>query len=226
MKRSQINRAIEIAIEFFNQRQFPLPSFAYWSPKEWLSKGHEYDEIRETRIGWDVSDAGSNDFENIGRTIFTLRNGKFNSSTIKKTYAHKVMCLAENQRFPVHFHKNKMEDIINQGGGNILLKFWNVNEDLTQSEGEVILKVDGELRKLKAGEELRLYPGESVCVVPRTYHQFWAEDGKGKVLSAEVSSICDDLSDNCWLEKAIRFPTIDEDEEKRHLLCFEYSEAK
>ena len=41
----------------------------------------------------------------------------------------------------------------------------------------------------------------------------------------EVSSVCDDLQDNGFLEPARRFPEIDEDEPSRYYLCSEYPEV-
>lgn len=72
-------------------------------------------------------------------------------------------------------------------------------------------------------------PGQSVCIPPRTIHQFWGEedtgfriDGVGYTVSGEVSSVCDDLKDNFFFDNRTRFPPIDEDEPRRHYLCHEY----
>jgi D-lyxose ketol-isomerase len=221
LKRSQINQAINQAIVCFNQHQYPLPPFAYWTPDDWQNKGQEFKEIRDTRIGWDVTDFDSGDFTNIGRTIFTLRNGRLNS-VYPKTYAQKIMHLAEGQKSVIHYHQSKMEDIINNGGGNICLCFWKVAPDQKLSSEPLEIKIDGRSQIVPAGEEVKLLPGESVSIVPKTYHKFWAEVGKGDVLSMEVSSVCDDLTDNFWYEAAKRFPEILEDEPKQFILCSEY----
>jgi D-lyxose ketol-isomerase len=225
MKRSQINTAIENATAFFSGMNFPLPPFAHWTPEEWKEKGHDRDEIRECRLGWDVTDFSSGDFECVGRTIFTLRNGLKASPHRSKTYAQKAMMLREDQKSPVHYHLSKMEDIINQGGGNILIVLWNATPDNKLSDAPVKAAVDGRAITVKPGEPIRLEPGESVCLVPRTYHQFWAERGAGATLSIEVSSVCDDFSDNFFLKKMKRFPPIEEDEPIRHYLCNEYPTA-
>ena len=65
-------------------------------------------------------------------------------------------------------------------------------------------------------------PGESVCVCPRIYHQFWAAEGSGLTLGGEVSRVCNDFSDNVWLEPRERFPQIEQDEPPRHVMCNEY----
>jgi D-lyxose ketol-isomerase len=143
----------------------------------------------------------------------------------EKPYAQKWMMLAEDQKAPIHYHKSKMEDIINHGGGNILISVWKAAPDQSLSPDEFSIVIDGKNIRVKSGETLRLKPGESVCLVPRTYHQFWAEGGCGLTLSGEVSSVCDDLTDNYFYEKRERFPGIEEDEPSRHCLCGEYPPA-
>ena len=46
MKRSQINSIIREMEELIRQNGFHLPPFCNWTPNDWKSKGHEYDEIR------------------------------------------------------------------------------------------------------------------------------------------------------------------------------------
>ncbi|NLM60744.1 MAG: D-lyxose/D-mannose family sugar isomerase, partial [Clostridiales bacterium] len=77
-----------------------------------------------------------------------------------------------------------------------------------------------------AGTELELKPGESVTLVPRMYHAFWAKEGHGPVLIGEVSQCNDDNTDNRFYETMGRFPTIEEDEEPFRLLCNEYPRAR
>ena len=75
MKRSEINRIIRENIGFLEERGFSMPPFAFWTPEEWKSKGHEYDEIRDNALGWDLTDYGSGDFSKVGLFLFTIRNG-------------------------------------------------------------------------------------------------------------------------------------------------------
>ena len=75
-------------------------------------------------------------------------------------------------------------------------------------------------------QSLGLRPGMSVCIPPRTIHQFWGEEGTGLTVSSEVSSVCDDWSDNFFLEPAERFPKLVEDAPRTHYLCHEYPAAK
>jgi D-lyxose ketol-isomerase len=99
---------------------------------------------------------------------------------------------------------------------------WKVEDDNSLSDKILIVSVDGISKELAPGEELHLLPGESVCVEPRTYHQFWALEGHGSTLTVEVSSTCNDLTDNFWYLSNNRFPPIEEDEPRKFLLCGEY----
>src|SRR5258708_34052116 len=127
MKRSEINSLISDALAFMREKQFLLPRFATWTPDEWRAKGPEVSEIVTSQLGWDITDFGSGDFEKIGLVIFTIRNGTF--AELKKPqgkiYAEKILIVQENQVTPTHFHHQKMEDIINRGGGNLMICLWN-----------------------------------------------------------------------------------------------------
>ena len=224
MKRSEINKIILENIEFIDKMNFKLPKFAYFSPEEWSEKGSEYDEIRENMLVWDVTDYGHGDFRNIGLFLFTIRNGNINKPG--KSYAEKLLISDEDQYSPMHFHHNKMEDIINRGGGNLIVEVYNATEDDQLADTDVTVYIDGHTEVVPAGTKIRLTPGESITLPQRQYHAFWAEKGFGKVLIGEVSMVNDDNVDNRFYEPQGRFPTIEEDEEPIYLLCNEYPAAK
>ncbi|MDI6827528.1 MAG: D-lyxose/D-mannose family sugar isomerase [Armatimonadota bacterium] len=226
MKRSEINLAIQRAAEFFDKMGFRLPPFAFWTPNTWKNVSHEADEIRDCMLGWDVTDFGSGNFALIGRTLFTLRNGKHGDPRYPKVYGEKVIFNPEGQRAPLHFHRSKMEDIINRGGGNIVIVVWKAGKDNRPSNEKFMLSINGILREVGPGEMLRLRPGESICLPPGTFHQFWGEENTGPSISGEVSSVCDDKTDNFFLEDFERFPPIEEDEPPIFLLCHEYPPAR
>ena len=122
----------------------------------------------------------------------------------------------------MHLHWHKMEDIINRGGGNLLIELFNSDKEENLSFTDVVFRTDGILRQVPAGSTVTLTPGESICLEPGVYHRFWGEPGKGKVLVGEVSAVNDDAKDNRFLEKAGRFPEIEEDETPLHLLVSDY----
>jgi D-lyxose ketol-isomerase len=229
-RRSLINREVARAKEVLRILGVRLPSYGTWTPAQWEAAGPETREIRDCMLGWDVTDFGSNCFPEIGRTLFTLRNGKFGHPIYAKTYAEKLLIEAAGQRSPMHYHRQKREDIINRGGGNIIVVLRPVSEDGAPGDGAMEISIDGLGKSIRAGDSIRLTPGESLTIAPLTYHQFWAEEGTGVevegtlfTLSSEVSSVCDDWNDNVFIEKwAQRFPSILEDEPRACYLCHEY----
>ena len=102
----------------------------------------------------------------------------------------------------MHFHWSKMEDIINRGGGNVLIRVYHStpDEDLDR-EREVHVHVDGREMVVPAGTQVRLTPGESITISPYLYHDFTVEPGFGPVLLGEVSQCNDDNTDNRFYEQ-------------------------
>ncbi len=224
MKRSEINKIMKDAVEFIADKKFLLPPFAYWTAEEWKTKGHEYDEIRDNMLGWDITDFGSGDFSKIGLLMFTIRNGNFSDKKYIKPYAEKLLISEEGQVTPYHFHWSKMEDIINRGGGDLVIKVYNSTEDGKFADTDVDIYMDGRHFTVKAGDTVRLKPGESISIQTGMYHSFWAEGGK--TLIGEVSKVNDDRVDNRFYEPTGRFPEIEEDEKPLYLLGNEYPVAK
>ncbi len=223
MKRSTINALIREAKAFMDDHRFYLPPFAFWTPDDWRDKGPEVAEIVDNGLGWDITDFGSGDFERCGLFLFTVRNGHpSNWETMTgKLYAEKIMIVGVDQITPYHFHWNKMEDIINRGGGDLLIRLYNATEDDRLADTPVTVSVDGVQRTVEAGTIVRLTPGESISLPTRLYHQFW---GAGEqVLVGEVSLVNDDAADNRFLESRGRFPEIEEDEAPLHLLVTDYA---
>ena len=227
MKRSEINAALREMEQMTKRCGFSLPPFCNFTPQEWQEKGHEWDEVRDNMLGWDVTDYGMGDFDRLGFSLITLRNGNLKLDKYPKTYAEKLLYLKEGQYSPMHFHWFKMEDIINRGGGNVLVRVYNstAQEELDR-ESPVTVQLDGRTCTVPAGSQLRLTPGESITVTPGLYHDFEVEPGHGPVLLGEVSQCNDDNSDNRFYEKLGRFPAIEEDEPPYRLLCNEYPPAK
>lgn len=227
MKRSEINQAIRRMEAFAKLHSFELPPFCAFAPEEWPSKNHEYDEVRENMLGWDVTDYGAGDFAKMGFSLVTIRNGSLgNREKYPKSYAEKLLYLEETQYSPMHFHWSKMEDIINRGGGNVLIRVYNSTPDERFDTTDVTLHCDGRVYTVPAGTQVRLTPGESISIYPYMYHDFTVEAGTGPVLLGEVSMVNDDVHDNRFYKPLGRFSTIEEDEAPYRLLCNEYPAAK
>lgn len=227
MKRSEINRALKEMESMAEKHGFHLPPFCSITPEEWQHKGHEYDEIRDNMLGWDITDYGLGRFDQVGFSLITLRNGNTHlAEKYPKTYAEKLLYLKEGQYSPNHFHWHKMEDIINRGGGNLLIRVFNaLPDDSIDRESDVTLHMDGTVRVVPAGTQVRLTPGMSMTMTRRLYHDFEVEPGNGPVLIGEVSQCNDDNTDNHFEPPVGRFPVIEEDEPPYRLLCNEYPPA-
>ena len=226
MKRSEINTVIKKFEALLAQHNFELPPFCKFTPEEWQSKSREYDEIRDNMLGWDVTDYGEGHYDKLGLALITLRNGNFHKKDLyPKVFAEKIMMIEEGQVSPMHFHWNKMEDIINRGGGNIVFKLYNADKNEQLSDTDVTVFQDGRNYKVKAGREIILHPGESLTLYPYYYHEFTIQKGSGTTLVGEVSMTNDDNTDNRFLKPLGRFPVIEEDEPPYRLLCTEYPGA-
>jgi D-lyxose ketol-isomerase len=120
-----------------------------------------------------------------------------------------------------------MEDIINRGGGNVLIRVYNsLPDEEIDRVSPVTVHVDGCVSTVEAGTQVRLCPGQSITIYPYLYHDFEVEKGTGAVLLGEVSQVNDDKNDNRFNPPVGRFPAIEEDEEPYRLLCTEYPKAK
>jgi len=227
VKRSEINAALREMEDMLRQYRIALPPFCSFRPEEWPRLGREYDEIRDCMLGWDITDYGLGDFGRVGFSLITLRNGcRAMPDKYPKVYAEKLLYLRESQYSPMHFHWYKTEDIVNRGGGNVLIRVYNaLPDEEIDRESAVAVQTDGLCRRVPAGTQIRLRPGESIHIRQRLYHDFTVEAGTGPVLLGEVSQCNDDTSDNRFNPPVGRFPRIEEDEPPYRLLCGEYPPA-
>jgi D-lyxose ketol-isomerase len=221
MKRSRVNEIIREGDAFIRSFGYIMPPFAYWSPKEMQSRRPA--GIVDARLGWDITDYGQGKFDDLGLFLFTVRNGRPEDLNRGRgmLYAEKIMISRKDQLSPMHRHMVKAEDIINRGGGKLVLElFMPDGEGKIDPKAEVDVPTDGVKRKLRAGGLLKLEPGESVTLLPGVWHGFWAEGSD--VLIGEVSTVNDDLTDNIFRDPIGRFSNIEEDEEPVHLLVSDY----
>lgn len=221
MKRSEVNRLMREAWAFFDLHRFRLPAWASWSPEQWRAAGPECAEVARHGLGWDITDFGGGDFPRLGLLLFTIRNGQ-PGNPATKPYCEKIMIVRQGQLTPYHYHRAKVEDIINRGGGNLVIEVANSAPDGGLADTPVTVSVDGVSRTVPARGRIILTPGESITLPQLLYHAFWGEEDKGHVLVGEVSAVNDDAADNFFLEPVGRFPAIEEDEPALHPLCTEY----
>jgi D-lyxose ketol-isomerase len=224
MKRSLVNTILRDSDAFIRSFGYVMPPFAYWSPEQLKQRVHtDSAPVRDNRLGWDITDYGQGKFDDLGLFLFTVRNGSNANVTRGRgmLYAEKIMISGENQMSPMHRHNLKTEDIINKGGGTLVLELFKAKADGSIDENaEVNVFTDASMRKLGAGDLLKLAPGESVTLEPDCWHAFWGEGGR--VLIGEVSNVNDDTADNIFREPIGRFASIEEDEAPLHLLVSDY----
>jgi D-lyxose ketol-isomerase len=224
MKRSDVNEIIREADAFIRGHGVVLPPFAYWSPDELRDRvASDSPMIRDRRLGWDITDYGQGRYDELGLFLFTARNGAPDHVAAGRgmLYAEKIMISGENQLSPMHRHNLKTEDIVNRGGGTLVLELFRADASGNIDDtAEVVVATDGRLRRMAGGERLRLAPGESVTLEPDTWHAFWGEGGR--VLIGEVSNVNDDLTDNVFRDPIGRFSDIEEDTAPLHLLVSDY----
>lgn len=221
MKRSEINELIAEAEAFFHAFSFRLPSFGYWSADKMRSSATNM--IRSHRLGWDVTDYGEERFDELGLLLFTARNG--HAADLKRgqgmLYAEKYMISRKDQLSPMHKHLVKAEDIINRGGGQLIIElFASDAEGKIDRKGPVTVICDGLELRFNAGDHLMLEPGQSVTLLPGVWHAFWAEGAD--VFIGEVSTVNDDVTDNIFEMPIKRFSKIEEDTTPSRLLVSDY----
>ena len=96
MKRSEINKALKEMEAMIREYKFALPPFCHMTPQDWENAGHEYDEIRDNLLGFDITDYGLGRFEEVGFSLITIRNGNIKNDKYKKPYAEKLIFITDN----------------------------------------------------------------------------------------------------------------------------------
>lgn len=215
MKRSDINKNIQQIEKFCRKHGYILPKLDLKSKKT-------LNELKLRQIGWDITDFGSNRFNKIGLSLFTLRNG---NKEEKKTipYCEKLMFALPGQKTPCHFHKKKTEDIFVRAGSNLIIRIWPSR--LNQKKDGLKMKVlfnGSEYREIISGQMISLKPAETVTLTPADSHEFYGDPKGSGTLIGEVSTYNDDAGDNYFIDKVARFPKIDENEKIRYYLVGDY----
>jgi hypothetical protein len=231
VKRSEINESIQLAQDVFEAHRFALPKWAYWSPANWEHCGPEVLEIKSCMLGWHVTDFGLNRFPQQGVVQFTLRNCPIDRRKSRpapppfqvKPYSEKIMLLQKLQTFPFHFLQTRTKDLINRGGGDLLVQIHRLKaQQELDEESRAPVSINGISYNLKAGGVVRLAPGDSITTPPRFCHKFWAE--KASCLVGEVSTSHSDPVGHAFVEEAAWFIAVEEDEAPLFLMCNEYPE--
>lgn len=227
MKRSLIDKSIDQAIQLCEKLHCALPDFAYWKVPEWKKKDAVTSYMKKTAMGWDVTDYNSGNFDKVGAVLLTIRNGEADRPETGRVYCEKYIIMKAGQALPCHFHYFKTEDIINRAGGVLRVYVWN---SLSKEEGyerdtvkPVELMCDGIKVTVPAGGYVDITPGNSITLMPYTYHSFEALEEKGDLVVGEVSRVNDDATDNHF-NPPVELPPIIEDKPAVYRLCGGYQQ--
>ena len=203
MLRSEIDGLIDEAQALFAAQGLALPPWARFSPTDWAARPEQARFCAERQMGWDVTDFGGGDFPARGLLLLCTRNG-IQGRTGERPYAEKLMVVRDGQETPFHRHIVKAEDIINRGGGDLVVEVTQF-DGTVETTAPVAVTVDGDRRRLPPRSPVVLAPGESITLVPGQMHRFY---GRGTVVVGEVSQTNDDHNDNVFLEPVGRFAAI------------------
>ena len=221
MKRSQINEILAEGDAFIRSFGYVMPPFADWSLER--TRSPEAAALRARGMGWDITDYGQGRWDEMGLFLFTVRNGTLADLSAGRgmLYAEKIMISRRDQLSPMHRHVLKAEDIVNRGGGDLVIELFAPNaQGGIDRDADVTIPCDGVDRTLSAGGNLRLKPGESVTLMPGIWHAFWGEGAD--VLIGEVSTVNDDAGDNVFEQPIGRFAAVEEDVAPTRLLVSDY----
>jgi D-lyxose ketol-isomerase len=223
MKRSEINAAIDLAQRALAEHGIRLPEYGYWPAERWKAAGPEMGRVTRNGLGWAVTDFGQGHFDEVGITMFDVRNGNVDRPEEGTPYGEKIFVLKPGQRLPYHFHWNKTEDIVSRSGGTLMLQVYNSTPAETMDEtSQGVVYRDGVATPFEAGQVFEIPHGGSLTITPRLYHRFWAKEGAGVLVGGEISTISVPKTDNRFGGNARRFVPIEEDEPRRWLLNIDY----
>lgn len=215
MKRSEINYYIETFAKFCQRNNHFLPVFDLKSKKV-------TEELINRQLGFDITDFGSGQFEKIGLSLFTVRNGNpQEKNTIP--YCEKTMFSLPGQKTPCHYHKKKTEDIFVKAGSNLIIRIWPSKFHKKENGLKIKVLFNGyEYKEIVSGREISLKPGQTVTLTPKHVHEFFGDPKGQGTLIGEVSTYNDDKEDNYFIDKVSRFPKIEENAKIKHYLVGDY----
>ena len=83
----------------------------------------------------------------------------------------------------VDMDTTSVSDIINRGGGNILIRVYNsLSDESIDKESDVTVHCDGRTYTVPAGTQVKLTPGESIHIQQYMYHDFEVEPDRKSVV--------------------------------------------
>ena len=175
--------------------------------RTWKEHAGQLDTIRKVMLGWDVTDFGMDDFDRIGAgALHRAQRQASWTASVGVPFCEKYIVMRDGQRLPKHYH-------VSQERGHhqpppaapLRVLLWNVDPATGKElETDVHVYMDGILHTYGPGEEILVYPGNSISLAPYMAHIFGPQAGTD-LIAGEVSAINDDNTDNYFLEDTRRF---------------------
>jgi D-lyxose ketol-isomerase len=234
MKRSEINAAIEQSILSAENNNVNLPIWVSWSPDRF---GPEADGLRQQRLGWKVIDFGQGRFNDCGLVLLVVSSPLVdeagNPLTVPSViadciypvagFSRKLLFVKKGQCEPHHFHRMKTrKDVTVLAGDTVRFELSWATPEVTLSDREVSVQVDGIWHRVAAGGSVCLKPGQTITL-PSDLSHIIEPVGAKDVILLETSTANNDCTDNFFPFISPTSKPIDEDEPARYQLLDEYS---
>ncbi|MFP4381073.1 MAG: D-lyxose/D-mannose family sugar isomerase [Candidatus Sumerlaeia bacterium] len=233
MKRSDINNEIQLALDVFEAHRFYLPKWAAWSPENWEHCGPEVAQIKACMLGWSVTDFDRDNFREQGFVTFIERNGIVDEmrefaqrhSVQDKAYGERLGFIQKRQATAMLKHNISTKDIVNRGGGDLVVQiFLSTPDDELDEHNRIPTCINGIAYNIKAGGISRLAPGDGITIHAGVFHKFWAE--KAGCIVGEIYTSSPKKNEIFLLEPGEWYNRIEEDEDPLFLLNHEYPEFR
>lgn len=210
MKRSEIDSAIERAINNAKKYGVALPTWADWHPKQFEVNA---DGIRHQKLGWKVVDFGMGDFEHCGLVILALCSSLVDEhgEPLSKpahignydypvtSFSRKYLFVQAGQTEPHHFHRQKArKEVSVVAGAAVRFELAWAENDTTLSSRNVDVAVDGIWYHLAANESVVVNPGGTITLPSNLSHIISVAEGGPDTIMMETSTANNDQSDNIF----------------------------
>jgi D-lyxose ketol-isomerase len=142
---------------------------------------------------WSATDFGLGDYRTTGLVEVLLSN--------EPEYCEKIMYAREGMVTPAHTHYEKKEDIICRQG-RLKITLWSSNpaENGTKG-GTVSIKINRKMEEKQSGTAFELAAGDRITLTSGIWHEFVPIGGP--CLIGEVSTFCNEETDNIFANKSI-----------------------
>lgn len=235
MKRSEIDSAIERAINSAKKFGVALPVWIEWHPHQFEKNA---DGIKHQKLGWKVVDFGVGDFEHCGLVILVIcsplvdEHGEpltkpsniGNHEYPLTSFSRKYLFVQAGQTEPHHFHRQKArKEVSVLAGAPVRFELAWAENDTTLSDRNVDVAVDGIWHHIPAGGSVMVNPGETITLPGNLSHIISVAEGGPDTIMMETSTANNDRSDNIFPFMTPTSKSVIDDVSARYQLLDEHS---